>query len=976
MDDKLQNPYVGLRPFETEESLLFFGRNEQTSELLLRLHKHHFVAVVGSSGSGKSSLLKAGLIPALNAGYLVEDSDKWMIASMKPGQNPLVNLVTAIMQKVNPQISDEAIAAFIQKLKDTGVDAFIDLLKPLWQKQNLNFFLLVDQFEEFFRFADERETNDEKDDAIDFINILLDLAAQRHIPIYVVLTMRSDFIGECAHYHGLPEAMNESQFLVPKISRRQLKLAIEGPAKLFGKKIENALLSHLLNAAGRLRDELPLLQHVLMRLWDYEMGKRKFDTLTLENYYKIGGLEKALSTHAEEAMVGMNEDEIAITRKMFQALTTTDASARKLRRPKLLSALVSITNANRDSIIKIIQRFNADKRNFLVLTKIAHSDDLMVDISHESLMRVWERLSDWVDEETESAKIYNRICENALLFNQNQASLWRDPDLELALNWQSKNQPNLTWANQYNEDFDIAIDFIKQSLAEKKRDTAEKNKRKKITRIITIAIIVVVSGLALWALVERNQSSKSAQEALLNEKRAIAGENKAKSESFKAGLLLEKIKSKNDSLTLAWLETRKASGMALTAAQLAQLASLRAQKSEKNEQNANRKNFALNLANKSTLIKPGAYAKHIKPLMALQAYKFFHLSGGEENNPEILKSLFNGYRSMQNESEYLTYRNDVIYSIDYSPDGNSIAIADAGGNLSTVSSKNLSQTLVSFGKQSEGLQRVAYNGSGSKIAASTDGNKYFVFTISKSDKKPDKKSLGKDDKIIDLKWYGNQIVIACANNLVYLADENNKLKSIKTPSAPTSISVCQATGLLAIGTKNGQILIVDLAKFQDAMVLTQTPNEAISSISFNQSGTQIAVGTMLGNIYVYNTISAQNYTTAIVAHRAEVTQLTFNNNLLASTSLDKTVKVWNLSSDAQVPLVNVQEHTNWVYGLRFSPDGHSVASCGKDKSVRTYIISEDQLVNLLTTHVSPTYLTEDEWKLHIGSEFPYEKTIP
>src|SRR5215831_105658 len=144
------NPFVGLRPFESDESLLFFGRHEQTLELLQRLHEHHFVAVVGSSGSGKSSLIKAGLIPALKAGYLVDERDKWMIATMKPGQNPLYNLAEAILQQTGT--IDQPLA-LINKIREEGADAIVEILQPLWEKEGTNIFLLVDQFEELFRFS-------------------------------------------------------------------------------------------------------------------------------------------------------------------------------------------------------------------------------------------------------------------------------------------------------------------------------------------------------------------------------------------------------------------------------------------------------------------------------------------------------------------------------------------------------------------------------------------------------------------------------------------------------------------------------------------------------------------------------------------------------------------------------------------------------------------------------------------------------
>src|SRR5690242_10582563 len=223
MPDFASNPFVGLRPFESDESLLFFGRQEQTVELLERLNRNHFVAVTGSSGSGKSSILKAGLIPRLKAGYLVNDSDKWVICSMKPGQSPVCNLADAILAQLNDAKNFTA-TGIQEKINEKGVDAITDVLK-LWNNDT-NFFLLVDQFEELFRFSMDNVDTTKKDEAIDFVNILLELSNQIDLSIYVVITMRSDFIGDCAQFCGLPEAMNQSQYIVPKLNRIQLETAI------------------------------------------------------------------------------------------------------------------------------------------------------------------------------------------------------------------------------------------------------------------------------------------------------------------------------------------------------------------------------------------------------------------------------------------------------------------------------------------------------------------------------------------------------------------------------------------------------------------------------------------------------------------------------------------------------------------------------------------------------------------------------
>lgn len=257
-------PFVGLRPFHSHEHHLFFGREEQTAELLQRLHHHRFVAVVGSSGSGKSSLVRAGLIPTLRGGFLVEDRDRWHMAVMKPGYAPLASLAAALVPVLsvgNDTDSVPELDALRDAIDEAGTDAVLQAVRPLFQADDANLLLVVDQFEEIFRFGGTAGHTE----AADFVATVLALAGQRQLPVYVVMTMRSDFLGDCDVFHGLPAALNRSQYLVPRLSRGQLRTAIQGPIRLFGATVSRTLVDRLLNDLGDDHDRLPVLQHALLR---------------------------------------------------------------------------------------------------------------------------------------------------------------------------------------------------------------------------------------------------------------------------------------------------------------------------------------------------------------------------------------------------------------------------------------------------------------------------------------------------------------------------------------------------------------------------------------------------------------------------------------------------------------------------------------------------------------------------------------
>lgn len=472
-------PYVGLRPFASNESLLFFGRREQTIQLMERLHQTRFLAVIGSSGCGKSSLIRAGLIPKLKAGFLVEERDRWFISNMMPGSAPLHNLAAALIESLAESTNETEAREFVEAMRAGGAQFVVDRLGPLLEKSDANLLLLVDQFEEVFRFGLRGEDASKRDEAEEFVSIILQMAQQRVAPIYVVMTMRSDFIGDCDNFYGLPEAMNRSQYLVPRLTRQQRREAIEGPARLFGGRVAPRLLDRVLNDVGDEPDQLPIMQHALMRAWEH-WQKNRSEAMDLADYEAIGTIKEALSRDADRALEGASEEEMAIAKQMFQSLTDTDPRGRRVRRPARLSEIEAITGASRDSILKLIRRFQTDGRTFLNTARDSAGDDPLIDISHESLIRQWKRLGHWVDEEARSRATYMRVVDAATRHRKGEAKLWGNPDLEIALDWRSLAKPNAAWAARYSPEFETATDFL------------DKSKRFRLLKILLLMFLVVV----------------------------------------------------------------------------------------------------------------------------------------------------------------------------------------------------------------------------------------------------------------------------------------------------------------------------------------------------------------------------------------------------------------------------------------------------------------------------------------------------
>lgn len=310
-------PYPGLRPFKRDESYIFFGRDEQIDQLIDKLFDMRFISVIGLSGCGKSSLTRAGIIAALEKTHL--DDTCWQVAEMHPGNRPLYNLAESLLthasvglKQANKISEREMLPVFLASLRSSP-KGLIEILHETPLPERTNLLILVDQFEEIFRCHQEGG----RDETEAFVALLLTSVQQEEIPIYVVLTMRSEFMGQCALFHELPEMINIGQFLTPRLNRKQQSLAITGPAGLFGGTIEPRLTNHLLNEMGNDPDQLPVLQHCLMRMWRHAMKRSGISeeeikpvisgsptpkiTITLQDYEAVGELKEALSNHADEA---------------------------------------------------------------------------------------------------------------------------------------------------------------------------------------------------------------------------------------------------------------------------------------------------------------------------------------------------------------------------------------------------------------------------------------------------------------------------------------------------------------------------------------------------------------------------------------------------------------------------------------------------------------------------------------------------
>lgn len=565
----IKNPFPGLRPFETDEYRLFFGREGQSDAVLARLQRTRFLAVVGTSGSGKSSLIRAGLMPALRGGMMAGAGSGWRIAVMRPGGDPVGNLAAELAKKdvlseAGAGLSEHEAEAVIEATLRGGSLGIVDVARQGRLGEHEKLLVVVDQFEELFRFRAAQE-NTNTDEASAFVKLLLEAAQQRDLSIYIVLTMRSDFLGDCAQFQGLPEAINDGQYLIPRMTRDERRFAVSGPVGVTRGKISEPLVNRLLNDVGDNPDQLPILQHALMRTWEHwQRHRRNGEPIGIEHYEAIGTMSDALSRHADEAFNELpDERSRTIAQTLFKALTERGADNREIRRPTRMDALCAIACASMQEMTAIIDIFRGGGRSFLMPPAgVPLRPDTVVDISHESLIRNWQRLKEWVNEEAQSARYYRRLAETAVLHREGSEGLMQDPALQIIFDWYQQAKPSAAWAERYHPEFNQAVAYLDQSVrardaavaererqrnaelererhereqaerfAEQQRQAAQRLRRFTFALVLISLFALVAAGVSVLFFINAKENARIAQSLAEEAKASYVGEQKARRDS-------------------------------------------------------------------------------------------------------------------------------------------------------------------------------------------------------------------------------------------------------------------------------------------------------------------------------------------------------------------------------------------------------------------------------------------------------------
>jgi hypothetical protein len=516
-------PYTGLRTFTEDEAIYFRGREEHVAKCLTLLAAERFVMITGASGDGKSSLVFAGLLPEVRAGFLRGRYSNWAVATFRPERHPLRNMARALAPALRMESSVEAVetelehgfSALVQLYQASALCPPTELPAGLTvaeqrqqQRQAANLLVVVDQFEEFFTNPENYAATGPSTAAQTVVNLLLEttqLAQAQNLPIYIVCTMRSDFVGQCAEFGGLIEQIGTSQYFVPRLLRHEFVEVIKEPALLSGNRISERLVQRLLYDIHFGQDQLPVLQHALRRIWlAADQGREEMDLI---HYAMVGGLadelpaadqarfaqwraglsavqrqfllgqpslRNVLDAHANqlyhEAASLYNNDfqpplppgtVESVIERTFRVLTRTDGQ--RVVRNRLsgaeITAIIGDPALPWPVVCHILRPFRQAGTTFLspFLLEDANDRDVLppdavLDITHESLIRNWKHLSEWASSEAEDVRIAQDLMQQASRWEanaENQGFLLPIGSYSYFSQWNRRKQVNASWLAHY-----------------------------------------------------------------------------------------------------------------------------------------------------------------------------------------------------------------------------------------------------------------------------------------------------------------------------------------------------------------------------------------------------------------------------------------------------------------------------------------------------------------------------------------------
>ncbi len=896
-------PYKGLDVFEEEDADLFFGRGRLVGDLINRVKETRTVFVTGPSGSGKSSLVRAGLIHSLKQGAIKNlHSDRWLYETMRPGREALEALALAFSRLKSPELAKyfRAHASEINILNECAESV-------LSGRKDQRFVLFVDQFEEVFTQISK------EDERLTFINMLAHAGTVENGRVIVLFAMRSDFVSNCATYTTLNELLSKEFRQIGAMQPEELVSAIALPAKQVGLPIEDELIARIINDMKAEPGALPLMQFALKDLFDSQQEKGGVIALTLKDYLHHGGIHKSLERHADKSFAKLSESEQKLARSIFSGLIEIGRGTVDTRRTALFDELVP-ANTKAEDVLAVVGKL-ADAR--LIITDEQAGQDTIT-VSHEKLIDAWPWLKKLINENRDMIALQNEIAEDA--------KEWEEHKRDASYLYSGVRLANADYQLMSNKMTlsGTAFEFI--------RAAQVRQQRNRLALISTISAIIAL--LILAVIVFSNQSVINAQTAstaqaantLAFEQASIAQAASTSASIQKSSADLNAHEA-NQQRTIALARQLAAQAQSLITTHnstqlIGVLLAIRSvQLSPSSE--------AAQILRSNTLAQPIEQLIHSERISSL-AFSLAgkYIASGSSDGIVHLWNTSSGTEiahMSQGSSHYM----DGIYNptfVAFSPDGK-LVVSGSADNTVRLWEVPTGKEMMRM-DQGSIVESVTFSPDG-RLIASAGGNTVRVWEVSTG---KEMAQLHHEDIVTSVAFSPNGKLIVSGSwdytARVWEVSTGHEIAHMKHEGIVHSVAF-SPNGKWVVSGGGITARVWEIATGKEIARMTHNRvNGGISSVAFSPNGQDVASASDDGNVRIWNAMTGIQLTSTIQDDGVNLVAFSPDGNYLVSTG--GTTRVWETETGKEVS----QMADGGV--AAFSPDGKYIVAGGCNSLSRAF----------------------------------------